>query len=78
MMLVLHVGDNLNWCILFVNFLMNLRSKVSLYTDALRCDLSGIGVGVHQNFNVELFLEIINHRILKLGMMVVCDEAFRK
>ena len=36
------------------------------------------GVGVHQNFNVELFSGTINHITLKLGMMVVCDESFPK
>ena len=66
---------------------MNLRSKVSLCTDALRWDSSivsvgvrvGVGVGVQvQNFNVELFSETVNHRILKLCMVVVCDEGFPK
>jgi len=61
-----------------------VRSKMSLCTDALRWDSFVIGVGVgicvgvHQNFNIELFSETINHRILKLGMMVVCDEGFPK
>ena len=61
---------------------MNLRSKVSLCTDALHWDSSGVGVrvgvGVHQNFNVGLFSETINHRILKLGLVVVCGEGFPK
>ena len=56
-------------------FLMNLRSKVSLCTDALHWDSSGVGVQVQNN---ELFSEIINHRILKLGMMLLCDEGFSK
>ena len=55
---------------------------MSLCTDALRWDSSGVGVGVgvgvHQNFNVEIFSETINHRTLKLGVMVVCDESFPK
>ena len=61
-------------------FLTNLRSKVNLCTNALRWNSSGVGVsvGVHQNFYVELFSETINHRILKLGMMVVCNEGFPK
>ena len=58
-----------------------MQSKVSLCTDgdALHWDSSivSIGVGMHQNFNVELFSET-NHIILKLGMMVVCDEGFPK
>ena len=62
---------------------MNLRNKVSLFTDVLRWDSSTVGVHVDasvqlQNFNVELFSETINHRILKLGMMIVCDEGFPK
>ena len=65
-------------------FLTNLRSKVSLCTDALRWDSSGVGVsvsvgvgvGVHQHFNVGLFSETIIHRILKLGLMVVCGKGF--
>ena len=57
---------------------VNFRSKVSLCTDALRWDSSIIGVSVHQNFNIELFSETVNHRILKLGMMVVYSEDFPK
>ena len=59
-------------------FLTNLRSKVSMCTDALRWDSSVVGIGVHQNFNVEFVPETINRRILKLDMMVVCDEGFPK
>ena len=61
---------------------------MSLCTDALRWDSSGVGVGVrvgvgvgvgvHPNFNVGLFSETINHRILKLGLVVVCGEGFPK
>ena len=66
-----------------VPFLTNLRGKVSLCTDALRWDSSGVGVRVGvgvqvQNFNVDLFSETINHRILKLCMMVVCFKGFPK
>ena len=67
---------------------------MSLCTDALRWDSSGVGVGVgvrvgvgvgvrvgvgvgvHPNFNVGLFSETINHRILELDLMVVCSEGF--
>ena len=59
-------------------FLMNLRSKVSLCADTLRWDSSGVGISMHQIFNVGLFSEAINHRILKHGLMVVCDRAFQK
>ena len=57
---------------------------MSLCTDALHWDSSGvgvgvsIGVGVHPNFNVGLFSETINHRILKLGLVVACGEGFPK
>ena len=51
----------------FWPFLTNLRSKMSLCTDALRWDSSGVGIGVHQNFNVGLFSETIH---------VVCGEGF--
>ena len=35
-----------------------------------------VGVSVHQKCNVGLFSETINHRIVKLGLMVVCGEGF--
>ena len=40
-----------------MHFFTNLRSTVSLCNDALRWDSSvvGVGIGVHQDFNVELF-----------------------
>ena len=46
----------------------------------LRWDSSvvGMGMGVHQNFNVELFSDTIEHRNLKLTTVVVCDEGFLK
>ena len=56
---------------------------MSLCTDAMRWDSSVVGVGVSvsvqaKNFNVKLFSETINHRILKLGLVVVCGKGFPK
>ena len=45
------------------HFLTNLQSKVSLCTDALRWDSIGVGVGVHQNFNVGLFSDYYSQNL---------------
>ena len=49
------------------HFLMNLRSKVNLFTDVLRGDSSvvglGLGVGVNQNFNIDFLSETIKARL---------------